>query len=522
MSWSQDFKETLARGRYEPRYLLEWVGIPQGATRVFGGNIRLSSFQTAGYDAIISRVDSGVSGGVLSLRDWGCNPLVFEVGIVGDSARGRDIRRIIQRGQAVRLLVGFSDDPSTFQQVAVGTVYGLSLSGAGWVIRCKGLEGSLSSRIAITATEQALGWDLGNDTLSSGVANPTSTIDVPDASIFRLDDSTIGAVLITANNASTYYCTFTGTSAGTGAGGSDQLTGVTVGAFGTSHSATSAGNAIAEVMLAVGHPLEIAAKILTSTGSGSNGVYDTLPESWGLGIPADCVDLRDIVSFRDLTQPSSGADDWRWVQPSAVADPGSSLAAFLNPCGYFLTQHQGRVTARAALEPWLDTVPGHITITDAMIVPGSLRYDAWDPDSPVEYEKCRILYTDGTTGGTSAASDLDHIPGRGTNEHTAGGLWSTSTNAAAIVSELISRLKHWDQRTAEVLSFELIGWWPGLTSPGSTVGLDLTVISSRTGGNFNTRGGLVLRCSPDWFGSSTPIEVAILPADEVVPWRPVS
>lgn len=517
MGWSVPFRVAINSGSYAPRYLLEWVQVPAGTLRVFGGNVRLSSFPAPGYQQKIREQGLSVSGGTLSLRDWSCSPLMFSVGVLGEELD--DLRQHLQRGQAVVLKMGFSDDPNEFESVALGTVYGLSRSGSGWEIRCRGLEGSLTSRITTEAGKQALGYDLGSDVLSTAIGSSDTTIDVPDASVFRFD-GVKGAVLITANDSTTYYATFTGTSSGTGAGGSDQLTGVVLGFGGTTWSATSSGNAIAEVMFTQAHPLEIAARILASTGAGTNGIHDVLPASWGFGIPEEHIADRDIESFRLLSQPTSGADNWAWLKPSAIEDPQTELAQFLNPCGYFLTQHRGRLTARCVVRTGIQNTPGNFILTDAACMPGALGYEAWNPDTPTEYERCRILYTDGTTAGTSAASDLDHIPSRGINTHTMGGVWSGTANAAAIVADLVTRLKDWDQRTAEVLSLRLHGWGAALGSPGDVVTVDLSVLTSRLGGAYNQRAGLLLRCAPDWFGSSTYVEIAVLPADEVVPWRP--
>jgi hypothetical protein len=518
--WTPDFIGELARGKYRPRYLLEHIKIPTGVNRPFGSNLRLSSFPVSGHTPIISRPESTFSGGVLSLRDWSCTPLSFNVGVLGEEARGRDVRQLVQRGMGVRLKLGFGDDLSEFQDIALGTVYGLSRMGSGWAIRCKGLEGSLGSRITTAAGEHSLGHDLASTTLNHGGAllKTDDPITVTSTTGFREDDNGTGCIQITADDGSTYYATYTGKTATT-------FTGITIGdpvgtaLFGTVHSATADGNAVSEVMYTKGHPLRIAARGLSSRGgSNVNGPDDIMPESWGLGIPADAIHDRDISHGLQIAQPASGADDWHWVQPAEIDNPQDALATFLNGCGYFLTQHRGRITARPALEPWNSQSGAHTVLVDADIR-RLVGYESWDPDSPIEYSRTRILYGDGTTASTSATSDLDHIPARDIKEHTMGGVWSDTSNAAAIVTELMGRLNDWDQRTAEVLTLELHGWRWGALSPGDTVDLQFDALTSRTGLSFRTRFGLVTRCAPSWMGSHTQVEIAVLPSDETVPWR---
>jgi hypothetical protein len=48
-----------------------------------------------------------------------------------------------------------------------------------------------------------------------------------------------------------------------------------------------------------GHPLTIALQILTSTGQGTNGPYDVLPEEDGIGIPQAFVDVAGIEALRE-------------------------------------------------------------------------------------------------------------------------------------------------------------------------------------------------------------------------------
>lgn len=512
MGWPTDFITRLWRGKYEPHYLLEWVEIPAGSSTPFGMDIKLSSFPHSSYLPIISRADSYFRGGTLNLRTWNCDPCEFAIGIMGNSSTATDVRLLLQRGQGVVLKVGFDRNPANFVPVAFGTVVGLGRSSAGWSIRCRGIEGGMASRIDIAAAQQVMGWDLASTETTSGYTNGT-TLAVTSTAGFRTDGLGTGVVLVTPDSpGDPYYVKYTGTSGG------NTFTGCSTGHFGTAFSTTSGTKAVAEVMYTAGHPLKVAERILTSTGLGTNGADDILPESWGLGIAADAIHDRDINAFLQQTQPASGSASWHWVQSSTIDNPQDALSSWLNGAGYFLTNHRGLLTARAALLPWSDRTDSHFTLTDSMIIPESIEYDAWHPDTPVEYARARMLYADGTTADTSAASPVDHLPGRLINPHTMGGVWSDTSNAAAITTEALGRMAAWDQRVSESLRFQLRGWWPGIAAPGDTVGLELGILTSRTGAGFRGRAGLITRCQPDWFGSTTEIEIAAHPEDEGVAW----
>lgn len=506
MGWDPAFLADLARPFRTMRILLQHVGVPATVLRPYGGGIRFSSWPIAGWDAVIRADGSSVSGGMLAVRDWTATPLTFDVGIT--DAAIRDVRTVVQRGQVVALKVGFGDDVTQFTTVAIGTVRGISWSPSGWVIRCVGLEGSLTTRWTTTAGEQALGHDLLSTTTTEAVTAAETDIDL--ASVTGLQ--TAGVVEVTADDGSTYLISYTGISTLT-------LTGCTTPAFGTTFSTTSNGAAVAQRMYATGHPLEIAAKVLESTGAATNGTWDTLPASWGFGLPAALVDERDILRHVGIRQPSSGVDDWAWIQ-AATTNPQQTLSAWLAGGGYYLTQRQGQITARGGVLPWDTSNGAGVVITDGDVVSVD-GYETWDPDQPVEYRICRITDASGTNED-SAASALDHLPALGTYTHAPGGIYSTTTNRTAIVAELVSTLKHWDQRVPEWLSLTLRGRWWGHLAPGDSVPLSLSFLASRTGGAFGV--ALVTRASVDWFGPEdvARVEMLILPADESVPWRPIA
>lgn len=60
---------------------------------------------------------------------------------------------------------------------------------------------------------------------------------------------------------------------------------------GTTDAQHSSGAEVKEIIKFEEHPIAIALKVLTSTGAGTNGTYDTLPSHWALGIDQTLVDV---------------------------------------------------------------------------------------------------------------------------------------------------------------------------------------------------------------------------------------
>ena len=67
MGWGPDFLAALAGGLSDgvltPFFVVEAVPIPEGAAAAFGADLKLSSFQTPGYQALIKIEGSSVSYG---------------------------------------------------------------------------------------------------------------------------------------------------------------------------------------------------------------------------------------------------------------------------------------------------------------------------------------------------------------------------------------------------------------------------------------------------------------------------
>lgn len=518
MGWSSDFKAALYASEYEPRYLLEWVKVPAGTLRVFGSNLRLSSaYDSLGYRPHIRRGGSSFQGPRVTPRDWNCQPGSFDIGV--DAAADPDIRKYMQRGQAVTLKVGLQRNGVWhYEPVLLATVVNMRYGRSGWILQCRGLEGSLHSRLTYTAGESLLCHDLAATAVNDAAGYAGGATLTVDSTVgFRTDGQGTGVVKVTpAAGGTAYYVTYTGTTATT-------FTGCTAGKFGTAFATTADNSVVSEVAYTKGHPCEVVRRVLCSTGTAAaNGAADILPASWGYGIDDALVDARDMLDYIAYTQPAAGVDDWHWLVDAEVDDGNAHLATWLNSGGYFLTQYQGLITCRAAVEPWAPGISGAHEIEDSDIAE-IVSYSQWGGDAATtsEYQQARITLGDGTNATSTVVAEVDHHPARGIMDHVLEGLFADSTNFAAIQAEHGSRLKQWDIRTPEYITVRCHGWRHGKMAAGDVCKLTTDKLISRDGNTFARRACLVLSSSPAWFGSDTIVELAILPADESVPWRPV-
>ena len=523
MGWSTDFRIALNQPEIYPRYLIERVSVPSSHLRTFGGNLRLSSFPAGpGYNPIIT-LNSTFQGGRLTPRSWTSQPGSFTLGLEGATAF--DARRLAQRGQFIVLKVGVEFQGTyLYEPVLLAQLTGINYQRGQWTLTARGMEGALNSRLTYDAGESLLCHDLAATVVDSNyTATDANIVVTATLNNWRSDGNGLAVMKVTPTSGSPFYITYDpATVTGTGP---YTVPVVTAGAFGTTDADAAAGNAVTEVAYTKGHPLRIAKRILVATGTGNNGPDDILPESWGFGIAEEHIDERDIAEHVASTQPASGSDNHVLLIDDEVADGQAFLNSWLNGAGYYLTQIQGQLTGRAALVPWLNTISFDITDDDIERAGNvaQLSYQQWANDSAnsTEYARCRVLYADtGAGAGASAVAVVDHHPAQGNNDHTPGGLYSDNANGTAIAAELVTRLKEWDQRTPEIIRCTLIGLRAALLAPGDSVRFSTSLIISRDGEAFDRRPATVLRASPNWFGSTVEVELALLPDDEsAIPWR---
>jgi len=499
MSWSIAFRERLAAGDVQPFYLLESVAVPSGAD-AFGGFLRLSSFAVPGYEPILAMPGSTVSFGELRIRTWNASQMSWSIGIMGDAAA---VRAETRRGQVVILRVGFSRDLAEFETVAVGTVYNVERKGGAWSIVVRDLGGALIGRISDDPDKRRLFNDLGS-TLVLGAFTPGDpNLEVGDTSGFRTDGGSVGVVRVVDDADNEFFLKYTGLDVGP-----PRFLAVSP-AFGTSAGVTSSGNAVTEVAFINGQPIEIARKILLSTGTGTNGADDVLPESWGYGIPESLVAVSDMTSYVQEVQPAAGSDSQEFVATEPATNGKQLLDGFLNPAGYFLSQHQGQITCRAALRPDHNRSPAHIVITDTDVA-SIEHYPAYDQASPVEYILSTVVNAEEAALELSS-SFIEALPVQNEIQHTLPGLYANNVNHTAIVAEHSERLARWDHKTPERMVLRLIGWKAARVSLGDTVEFHTDVMTDREGRAFAGRKGLIIQAGASWFGSSSRLVVLFLP-----------
>jgi hypothetical protein len=266
------------------------------------------------------------------------------------------------------------------------------------------------------------------------------------------------------------------------------------------------GNAVTSIVLLEGHPSRILQRLLTSTGTGSNGPQDTYPRPWSLGLPHWIID-EDEFQLWTVRLNITGTYEWRILQAAEQEDPAAWIAAAFSPAGIWACTREGEVVIRGARDPnnaglLLDGP----AITGADLA-GPPRMVWYPDDVPMTYHKSTT--SSGATSRTST-SNVTCLPARELYTHDLSGVLVSVTDTTDILAETRDRLAPWDHFTPEYLELPLTGLRS--YAPGDVINVTCSEVRGRfdgTLGGYDKRPCMVVRESMGW--ESSTITVAALP-----------
>lgn len=355
MPWSPRFIAALARSNrltFEAGKLPTFSALPGSP----GRNAR-SDVRGAGYPYLSPGAALALSSQSLSIPSFAVSSSTWRFALCGIDA-GRWAVDALPRGAACeveataagvalpeRIILGQARDVSGIGPQSIVSGWGaLSLV----ISRPEARVAPTQNDAALFANCQASGnalalshsFNFGHDT----------TLQFASAPPFERETARPGAVLITPTSGEPFIVTYTGVS------GND-LTGVSTSAiFGTdgSGATVNSGDIVQEVCFINRHPVDMARRILVSTGTGTNGTHDTLPESWGLGIPETLIDVQGFTDTSTALNASlaSGSYVLHTVSTTPQGPALQWLQTELARYGLWLCVRQGDISIRPALDYW--------------------------------------------------------------------------------------------------------------------------------------------------------------------------
>lgn len=513
--WAPDWPPKLAAEQLYLRFLVE--SLPIGEVGAFEGQLRLASFEGATtYTNAIVREYCRITHGSLRPGSWSRTYGSLEIGITGDV----DVRAYTARGQVIALRVGLEgQELADFERVWMGQVRNVRWDADHWVIEAVELPAALVNRFDSDSARSLLFYNLTSTTIDmAGGFDPAgdTTLTVTSGSGFERSSEAGDryCLLITPTTGSPYYIL---ADTKTGADFTDLTVGTPSPLFATLSVDADDGDSVREVAYTETHPLRIVLRLLESSGTaGKNGDHDVLPQEWGYNISNEYIDEQDTEYFRAISEPTSGSTQWQLLVTEQQEDALGWLTGWLSGAGFFLALRQGQITARAVRSPWVQQGGLWVdaaTITDEDLVPGTVYYDTYDPDSPIEYGNSAWTTPISTLTITPEATETD-IGTRPVREQIQRHLtYDYDDNYREITAE---RMSPWDLRVPERMALQTAGLGLAHVTLGDFVRVDSAhVPTPRSRTDAAARRWLVIGGGPDWFAGICSWELLTHPIDAV-------
>mgnify|MGYP003627573497 CR=1 FL=1 len=352
MGWSPDFIAGLGSGSIVPEYELRFIDVSGSVGRQV--TIGSSGIHTPSPTSAI-KIDAGsvqVQGTSVVPQRWAVSFGGWSVGLTGDI---RKVAFSLRRGQFTELwcrLNGFSG----FERVAMGSLDNISGSRGIWRLTFRDLISAFQNSLS---SFMSGGYDKFQIFNRAGISTETdatwatsdSTMSVVNVNDWDLPTGAAALVQCFTSPTTYFFAQFTGKAAGelTGVSGVDYPIGnVAVGTL-------SSGSTVKYVPWIQGKPWIILGRLLTSTGTGSNGPFDKYPDHWALGGKIDeaVFDYYDARENNTLIKRGDGSNKYLWSHAVELpwANGFRDLVTLSSEAGQWPVQRQGYVSWRGCSDP---------------------------------------------------------------------------------------------------------------------------------------------------------------------------
>lgn len=519
MTWPAAFAERIASASLAPVWAVEVLpaGVAFTSALIPGGSTLAAStgLTPARYPWLMGGEDA-VSFGAHGVQpvEWSAEHGAWGFALAVAGASREVAIRALGRGKIVRLKMGFQGQAwADFVTVQAGRISGLRDDGSGvlsvevWDLvsaltgRFRGDQRAYPQLFSGTATATYI-----DGSAYSAGASTIALNSIPSGS--RLETGGTGLIKVTPSSGEPFYLTYTGVSTTT-------LTGVGATAkFGTTAITANPSDVVEFIPYLYGSLAEIVCKVLTSTGFGTGGAYDVLPQSWGYGlVDREDVDVRDILAVARVLAPASPATNSIEIAVDPLpTDSRSWLEGILAAFGAWLTMRQGLVTMRAGqdIRPLSrpSVVRSSVAIDAGQIMSAKCELASW---SNVVYVSAGAISTSGTS---ALGSPFQTYPAYEAKIYDITPyVWSYQPDFRENVR---NRLRWWAYTFGESITVEIAGLGAWRLCPGDVV--DLTCF--RMGGLYLStlngwvgRMALVTNVQPDPMRGMVTLRLATLPAD---------
>ena len=514
MGWSTPFLDALASRARSPRFIIKRVQCGDEP----GRDVTIGSHPQTGAD-FIGMSPGSFQGAQLQPVGTSCVLGAWSFSLHGQTAR-RVIGFYLTRGTIVALKVGFGNmRPQDYATVALGQVRNFRRGADPKLVEVEVIDilSALRSRLTTSASSLPLFYAVGSTTTStSGQSLGDATYTVGSTASFERDTSGNGAIYV---GAGTPYYRLWSASTGTTFTIYNPATPTVVN---TNDIGCTAGATITEAAYLKGHPLQLAKKILLA---GTN----TLPASWGYGLPTEIVDEGDISQYTTASGGDTSTYHWELASTSAVTDGYAWMQGWLSAHGSFLTVRQGAITARCLQNPYVSESASGVIVSDVVITESDIlteggepqiEWEAFDSTQASEYSSVRI-----STSGSylDQSNNLVTLPAATSTYYEYDASTYVFANNSTIEQEIRGRMTYYSTRVAERIVIHRGHLRLSTLTPGELVRLSFPTgllwgrreaTADETG--YQQRRAVVTEVSPDWLQGYCRIALNVYPTNDEI------
>lgn len=512
MSWSPDFIAALSAPSITPRYRLRFW---KPSTNSVGDNFTIYSDKGSlriGVNGVT------VQGTAVIPSRWSVSFGGFSMQLVGDL---RNYKDQLQKG-AMAILECSIIGLSSYEVIALGQLDQISGYRGVYRVVFKDILSAFQSRIDTRySTSQQYNklfftaglnvrcthtWTVGHTTLN-----------VANASIFEKMTGFDGVIYcVPSNGNEPFYMRWS--SADTTANTLTLTTGTASHPSTANASNLAADDLIYNCVRIVGTPYSFLARIVTSTGTGTNGPYDSMPANWSTGapIPAAMYDYDDAFATRSYLKPSSGTFyNWDYVRKESTTNGIRDVLNQLSNVGQWPVFRQNSFSWRGCTDPTgqFDDVPPIVsTIRDSDIIEieGHIMHD---PSLSAVYGSTKLIYDVAGNGETTTLSSVSTLPSQGQVSRDMGSIYDPSGDEEKMAEGDIKRLKIWDLYHWSRLILR-VSLRHAILVAGDVVRISsdyLYDLSTPAGRTFSNRTGMIISTEYSISGRYCVIVIAIPP-----------
>lgn len=457
MSWHPLFYSKLFQPNLKIDYRLSFVGLQNNLGEPFEiysdrGNVQIETRSVR------------ITGTRITPQRWSVTFGSFSLNLTGDI---RYVLPKMRRGQIAILLCTINDSP--LEMLAIGSLSTLSGQRGQYTLVFKDLLSTLQNSLdtqAGTANSETdkphfnLFYEVGRTTTTTTDFTTTdTTLNIEDASFFKKAGSK-GIVKCIPTSGDTFYVFWTGSTSTT-------LTGCTTANYNnTSRDSTlPSGSTIQYCAWLEGQPYEILASILTSTGNGTNGAFDTYPIEWtiGGGLNSRIFDVSDSErASKQIVRSDNGVYDLGIAIESPLNNGLRYFSDLFSEVGIFPVYRQNAISIRCCTDPeGKETriepdIRAQISDKDIIDV---ISHDFFNQDISNIYRTTKVYYDNDRfyySGGNYNGALVDSLPALSENirNNNIYYLRSPDNKKEAALQDL-RRLRVWDLYISEKLVVRL-------------------------------------------------------------------